>query len=181
MEIYTKQPNRIGSILDDKAGYQSVIRGPDGEIIPNPNATTGSRIPTEKQITVQDIVTGDPSKGVPPGTPSITQGAERPIIGRLQAVLETVFGNKRDMVNRVFLDKSMLALRAEAAGMDEKTIFDYITRNLLPKDSPLYLSDAAFGKIIAGKLGSEKVFLNDAIEHSSRDKWTVKSYFKRIR
>ena len=53
--------------------------------------------------------------------------------------------------------------------MDEKTIFDYITRNLLPKDSPLYLSDAAFGKIIAGKLGSEKVFLNDAIEHSSRE------------
>ena len=167
-DIY-KQPARIGSILDEKAGYQSVIRGPDGKIIPNPDATTGSRIPTEKQITVQDIVTGDPSKGVPPGTPSITQGAERPIIGRLQAVLETVFGNKRDMVNRVFLDKSMLALRAEAAGMDEKTIFDYITRNLLPKDSPLYLSDAAFGKIIAGKLGSEKVFLNDAIEHSSRE------------
>ena len=167
-DIY-KQPNRIGSILDDKAGYQSVIRGSDGEIIPNPNATTGSRIPTEKQITVQDITTGDPSKGVPPGIPSITQGAERPILGRLQAVLETVFGNKRDMVNRVFLDKSMLALRAEAAGMDEKTIFDYITRNLLPKDSPLYLSDAAFGKIIAKQLGSEKVFLNDAIEHSSRE------------
>ena len=167
-DIY-KQPARIGSIFDEKAGYQSVIRDADGNIIPNPDATTGSRIPTEKQITVQDIVTGDPSKGVPGGTPSLTQGAERPILGRLQAVLETVFGNRRDMVNRVFLDKSMLALRAEAAGMDEKTIFDYITRNLLPKDSPLYLSDAAFGKIIAKQLGSEKVFLNDAIEHSSRE------------
>ena len=167
INIY-KEPARVGG-LSEKTGYQSVVRGSDGEIIPNPDATTGTRIPTEKQITVQDITTGDPSKGIPPGVPSITQGAERPIIGRLQAVLEFIFGNKRDMMNRVFLDKSMLALRAEAAGMSEKEIFDYISRNLLPKDSPLYLSDAAFGKIIAGKLGSEKVFLSDAIEHSSRE------------
>jgi len=166
-DIY-KEPARIGNILgSEKAGYQSVIRDADGKIIPNPNATTGTRLSTEKQITVQDITKGKPELGVPGGTPSITQATERPIIGRLQAVLETVFGNKRDMVNRVFLDKSMLALRAEAAGMDEKTIFEYITKNLLAKDNPMYLSDAAFGKIISKQLGSEKVFLGDAIEHSS--------------
>ena len=166
-DIY-KEPARIGNILgSEKAGYQSVIRGEDGKIIPNPDATIGTRLSTEKQITVQDIIKGKPEMGVPGGTPSITQSTERPIIGRLQAVLETVFGNKRDMVNRVFLDKSMLALRAEAAGMQPDEILKYITRNQLSKDSPMYLSDAAFGRIISKQLGSEKVFLGDAVEHSS--------------
>ena len=166
-DIY-KEPARIGNILSsEKAGYASVIRDADGKIIANPNATTGSRLSTEKQITVQDIVTGKPEIGVKGGVPSLTQGTERPIIGRLQAVFETVFGNRRDMINRVFLDKSMLALRAEAAGMRPNEILKYITRNQLPKESPMYLSDAAFGRIISKELGSEKVFLSDAIETTS--------------
>ncbi len=80
-----------------------------------------------------------------------------------------MFGNSRDPVNKLFLQNTMLSLRARAAGYNDKEIYEMIVNYNLPKDSPLKLSDADFGRLINEKLGSQRMSFVKALQLADSD------------
>ena len=147
----------------------AIYKQPGNFDLYNPYSNVKSKVDPAKQRAVSQVLEGDPALGVPGGTPSIIQASPRRILGYIQGTLERVFGNSRDKLNRQFLEKSMLALRAKAAGLKPDEIFDLIKRNQLPSSDKNFLSDAAFGKLISERLGGQKLSFTAAIETSSKE------------
>jgi len=147
----------------------AIYKQPGNVDLYNPYSNVQSKVDPAKQRAASQILEGDPALGVPGGTPSIIQTTPRRILGYIQGTLERVFGNSRDKLNRQFLEKSMLSLRAKAAGFKPDEIFDLIKRNQLPSTDKNFLSDAAFGKLISERLGGQKLSFTAAIETSNKE------------
>jgi hypothetical protein len=147
----------------------AIYKQPGNVDLYNPYSNVQSKVDPAKQRAASQILEGDPALGVPGGTPSIIQATPRRILGYIQGTLERVFGNSRDKLNRQFLEKSMLSLRAKAAGFKPDEIFDLIKRNQLPSTDKNFLSDAAFGKLISERLGGQKLSFTAAIQTSNKE------------
>ena len=128
-----------------------------------------SKIDPSKQQAIKEVLEGKPHLGVEGGVPSISQSTTRSLLGYIQGTLERVFGNSRDQLNRKFLENSMLVLKARAAGMKDKEIYNYIKNSLLPKNNPMFMSSAQFGEMISKKLGGQKMGLTAAVDLSNRE------------
>jgi len=135
----------------------------------NDYSSVKSKLDPAKQKAVKEVVEGQPHLGVEGGVPSISQATPRNLLGYIQGTLERVFGNSRDKLNRKFLENSMLVLKARAAGMKDKEIYNYIKNSMLPKNNPMYMSSAQFGEMISKKLGGEKMGLTAAIDLSNKE------------
>ena len=107
----------------------------------NPASNVKSKIDPSRQQAIKEVLEGKPHLGVEGGVPSISQSTTRSLLGYIQGTLELVFGNSRDQLNRRFLENSMLVLKARAAGMKDKEIYNthacirivFFSKNLLSK------------------------------------------------
>tara|TARA_Y100000034_G_scaffold131008_1_gene190799 strand:- start:539 stop:3994 length:3456 start_codon:yes stop_codon:yes gene_type:complete len=135
----------------------------------NPHSSIKSKVDPSKQKAIMDVLEGQPHRGVKGGVSSISQSTPRTLLGYIQGTLERVFGNARDAVNRKFLENSMLVLKARAAGMSDKEIYEYIVNSNLPKNNPMFMSSAQFGEMISKKLGGQKMGLTAAVDLSNRE------------
>ena len=135
----------------------------------NPASNVKSKIDPSRQQAIKEVLEGKPHLGVEGGVPSISQSTTRTLLSYIQGTLERVFGNSRDQLNRRFLENSMLVLKARAAGMKDKEIYNYIKNSLLPKNNPMFMSSAQFGEMISKKLGGQKMGLTAAIDLSNRE------------
>jgi hypothetical protein len=170
-EIKILTDNAIDAMRTKILGF-NIYKQPGKFDLFNPESNVKSKVTLQKQKAVNDVLEGNVEQGIEGGAPSITTSAGgymAKILGRIQSVSEMMFGNSRDPVNKLFLQNSMLSLRARAAGYNDKEIYEMIVNYNLPKDSPLKLSDADFGRLINEKLGSQRMSFVKALQLADSD------------
>ena len=84
-----------------------------------------SREDTNDGEIIKQILEGN---GTYAGIPSISVATDRALIGRFQGVLNRVFNNSTDDVNRRYLGHTMLLLRGKAAGISDDLLKTYAAK-----------------------------------------------------
>jgi len=91
----------------------------------NPNSLVMASKPEKQRLIIQQILEGN---GTYAGIPSISVATDRALIGRFQGVLNRVFNNSTDDVNRRYLGHTMLLLRGKAAGISDDLLKTYAAK-----------------------------------------------------
>tara|TARA_R100001082_G_scaffold110999_1_gene92799 strand:- start:7 stop:2412 length:2406 start_codon:yes stop_codon:yes gene_type:complete len=81
--------------------------------------------PEKQRQIIQQILEGN---GTYAGVPTISVATDRALIGRFQGVLNRVFNNSTDDVNRQYLGHTMLLLRGKAAGISDDLLKTYAAK-----------------------------------------------------
>jgi len=91
----------------------------------NPNSLVLASKPEKQRLIIQQILEGN---GTYAGVPTISVATDRALIGRFQGVLNRVFNNSTDDVNRQYLGHTMLLLRGKAAGISDDLLKTYAAK-----------------------------------------------------
>tara|TARA_R100000008_G_scaffold35861_1_gene20433 strand:+ start:1202 stop:4798 length:3597 start_codon:yes stop_codon:yes gene_type:complete len=91
----------------------------------NPNSLVMAAKPERQREIIKQILEGN---GTYAGIPSISVATDRALIGRFQGVLNRVFNNSTDDVNRRYLGHTMLLLRGKAAGISDDLLKTYAAK-----------------------------------------------------
>ena len=91
----------------------------------NPNSLVMASKPEAQRKIIQQILEGN---GTYAGVPTISVATDRALIGRFQGVLNRVFNNSTDDVNRQYLGHTMLLLRGKAAGISDDLLKTYAAK-----------------------------------------------------
>ena len=91
----------------------------------NPNSYVMASKPEKQREIIKQILEGN---GTYSGIPSISVATDRALIGRFQGVLNRVFNNSTDDVNRRYLGHTMLLLRGKAAGISDDLLKTYAAK-----------------------------------------------------
>ena len=91
----------------------------------NPNSYVMASKPEKQRLIIKQILEGN---GTYSGIPSISVATDRALIGRFQGVLNRVFNNSTDDVNRRYLGHTMLLLRGKAAGISDDLLKTYAAK-----------------------------------------------------
>ena len=170
-EIKILTDNAIDAMRTKILGF-NLYKEPGKFDLYNQESNVQSKVTLQKQKAVNDVLEGNVEQGIEGGAPSITTAAggyASKILGRIQAVSEMMFGNPREAVNKRFLENTMLSLRARAAGMNDKEIYEMIVNHNLAPDNPMRLSDAALGELLNKKLGSQRMSFVKALQLADKD------------
>ena len=170
-EIKILTDNAIDAMRTKILGF-NLYKEPGKFDLYNPESNVQSKVTLQKQKAVNNVLEGNVKQGIEGGAPSITTAAggyASKILGRIQAVSEMMFGNPREAVNKRFLENTMLSLRARAAGMNDKEIYEMIVNHNLAPDNPMRLSDAALGELLNKKLGSQRMSFVKALQLADKD------------
>ena len=91
----------------------------------NPNTKIGANTENARRAIIQNILEGN---GTYSGVPSIDMATNRPLLSRFQGMLDTIFNNPRDDVNRRYLNHTMILLQGKAAGMSDDMLKNYAAK-----------------------------------------------------
>jgi len=170
-EIKILTDNAIDAMRTKILGF-NIYKQPGQFDLYNPETNVQSKVTLQKQKAVNDVIEGNIEQGIEGGAPSIKTAAGgymATLLGRIQSVSEMMFGNPREAVNKRFLENTMLSLRARAAGMNDKEIYEMIVNHNLAPDNPMRLSDAALGELLNKKLGSQRMSFVKALQLADKD------------
>ena len=91
----------------------------------NPNSLIMASRPEKQRQIIKQILEGN---GTYSGVPTVTVATDRALIGRFQGILNRVFNNSTDDVNRRYLAHTMLLLRGKAAGISDDLLKTYAAK-----------------------------------------------------